>query len=64
MLWPNLDMLFRSRYGRIGCFALPLWLFELFAPILETFGIITATMGFLSLEFFLQFLIFAYALQP
>src|SRR5258707_15506568 len=28
VLWPNRDMLFRPRYGRIGCFALPyLWLF-------------------------------------
>src|SRR6202021_584580 len=23
VLWPNRDMLFRPRYGRIGCFALP-----------------------------------------
>lgn len=66
VLWPNRDMLFRPRYGRIGCFAFPyLWLFELFAPVLETLGIITitlaATLGFLSREFFLQFLIFGYA---
>jgi len=25
VLWPNRDMLFRPRYGRIGCFALPLF---------------------------------------
>ena len=66
VLWPNRDMLFRPRYGRIGCFALPyLWLFELFAPIMETAGIITiilaASLGVLSREFFLQFLIFGYA---
>src|SRR6202008_1882811 len=66
VLWPNRDMLFRARYGRIGCFGLPyLWVFELFAPVLETLGIITiilaATLGFLSREFFLQFLIFGYA---
>ena len=66
VLWPNRDMLFRPRYGRIGCFALPyLWLFELFAPVMETLGIIiiilAATLGFLSREFFLQFLIFGYA---
>jgi cellulose synthase/poly-beta-1,6-N-acetylglucosamine synthase-like glycosyltransferase len=66
VLWPNRDMLFRSRYGRIGCFALPyLWLFELFAPVVEIGGIVTivlaACLGVLSREFFLQFLIFGYA---
>jgi cellulose synthase/poly-beta-1,6-N-acetylglucosamine synthase-like glycosyltransferase len=66
VLWPNRDMLFRPRYGRIGCFALPyLWLFELFAPVVEIMGIITiilaACLGVLSREFFLQFLIFGYA---
>ena len=66
VLWPNRDMLFRPRYGRIGCFALPyLWLFELFAPIMEIVGITTiilaATLGVLSREFFLQFMIFGYA---
>lgn len=66
VLWPNRNMLFRPRYGRIGCFALPyLWLFELFTPIMETLGVITiilaATLGFLSREFFLQFMIFGYA---
>jgi len=66
VLWPNRDMLFRPRYGRIGCFALPyLWLFELFAPVVETAGIATillaAFLGVLSREFFLQFLLFGYA---
>ena len=66
VLWPNRDMLFRPRYGRIGSFALPyLWLFELFAPIMEVVGITTiilaASLGVLSREFFLQFLIFGYA---
>jgi cellulose synthase/poly-beta-1,6-N-acetylglucosamine synthase-like glycosyltransferase len=66
VLWPNRDMLFRPRYGRIGCFALPyLWLFELLAPIIEIVGIATiilaACFGVLSKEFFLQFLIFGYA---
>jgi cellulose synthase/poly-beta-1,6-N-acetylglucosamine synthase-like glycosyltransferase len=66
VLWPNRDMLFRPRYGRIGCFALPyLWLFELFAPIMEVVGIATiilaASLGVLSREFFLQFMIFGYA---
>jgi cellulose synthase/poly-beta-1,6-N-acetylglucosamine synthase-like glycosyltransferase len=66
VLWPCRDMLFRPRYGRIGWFALPyLWLFELFAPVVETIGITTiilaAILGVLSREFFLQFLIFGYA---
>jgi cellulose synthase/poly-beta-1,6-N-acetylglucosamine synthase-like glycosyltransferase len=66
VLWPNRDMLFRPRYGRIGCFALPyLWVFELLAPIVEIGGIVTivlaACLGVLSREFFLQFLIFGYA---
>jgi len=66
VLWPNRDMLFRPRYGRIGSFALPyLWLFELLAPVVETLGIVTIIMasclGVLSRQFFLQFLIFGYA---
>jgi cellulose synthase/poly-beta-1,6-N-acetylglucosamine synthase-like glycosyltransferase len=66
VLWPNRDMLFRPRYGRIGCFALPyLWLFELLAPVIEITGIaliiLAACLGVLSREFFLQFLIFGYA---
>ena len=67
VLWPNKDMLFRPRYGRIGFLALPyLWLFELVAPVVEVGGILTiavaAWLGVLSHEFFLQFLIFGYAL--
>jgi cellulose synthase/poly-beta-1,6-N-acetylglucosamine synthase-like glycosyltransferase len=66
VLWPNRDMLFRPRYGRIGFFALPyLWLFEFFAPIIELGGIVTialaAWLGVLSREFFIQFLVFGYA---
>ncbi|HYL86980.1 MAG TPA: glycosyltransferase [Candidatus Angelobacter sp.] len=66
VLWPNRDMLFRPRYGRIGFLALPyLWLFELLAPVIEIVGIATiilaACLGVLSREFFLQFLIFGYA---
>lgn len=66
VLWPNRDMLFRRRYGRIGCLALPyLWIFELFAPVIELGGIVTiilaACFGVLSREFFLQFLVFGYA---
>src|SRR5713226_7278344 len=66
VLWPNRDMLFRPRYGRIGSIALPyLWLFELFAPVIELGGISTiilaACFGALSRHFFFQFLLFGYA---
>ena len=66
VLWLNRDMLFKPRYGRIGCLALPyLWLFELLAPVIEIGGIATivlaACLGVLSREFFLQFLLFGYA---
>jgi cellulose synthase/poly-beta-1,6-N-acetylglucosamine synthase-like glycosyltransferase len=65
-LLPNRDMLFRPRYGRIGSFALPyLWIFELFAPVIEIGGLFTillaASLGMLSREFFVQFMIFGYA---
>jgi len=57
VLWPNRDMLFRPRYGRIGCLALPyLWLFEFLAPVIEVSGIATivlaALLGALSGSFF------------
>lgn len=66
VLWPNRDMLFRPRYGRIGLLALPyLWVFELLAPAVELGGMVTialaACLGALSREFFLQFLFFGYA---
>jgi cellulose synthase/poly-beta-1,6-N-acetylglucosamine synthase-like glycosyltransferase len=66
VLWPNRDMLFAPRYGRIGFLALPyLWVFELLAPIIEITGIATivlaACLGVLSETFFLQFLLFGYA---
>jgi cellulose synthase/poly-beta-1,6-N-acetylglucosamine synthase-like glycosyltransferase len=65
-LRPNLDMLFRSSYGRIGALALPyVWVYELFAPIIELSGMVTivlaAMSGNLSHEFFVQFMIFGYA---
>src|ERR1700726_4932477 len=66
VLWPNKDMLFRPRYGRIGCLALPyLWLFEFLAPVIELGGIATivfaACFGVLSGAFCFQFLVFGYA---
>jgi cellulose synthase/poly-beta-1,6-N-acetylglucosamine synthase-like glycosyltransferase len=65
-LRPNIDMLFRWRYGRVGALALPyLWIYELFAPIIELGGIVTivvaAVLGDLSRDFFIQFMIFGYA---
>lgn len=65
VLWPNRNMLFRWRYGRIGFLALPyMWSFELFAPVIEIGGIATivlaACSGALSGEFFVQFLLFGY----
>ncbi|HEV2314456.1 MAG TPA: glycosyltransferase family 2 protein [Candidatus Acidoferrales bacterium] len=65
VLWPNRDMLFRRRYGRIGAIALPyMWIFEWFAPVLEILGITTiaaaATIGALSRGFFVEFMIYGY----
>jgi cellulose synthase/poly-beta-1,6-N-acetylglucosamine synthase-like glycosyltransferase len=65
-LWPNRDMLFRRRYGRVGCIILPyMWLFEFFAPIIELVGyatiILAVVLNLLSHQFFLLFLIFGYA---
>ena len=65
-LLPNLDMLFRPPYGRVGAVALPyLWIYELFAPIIELGGMVTivvaALMGDLNHNFFVQFMIFGYA---
>jgi cellulose synthase/poly-beta-1,6-N-acetylglucosamine synthase-like glycosyltransferase len=65
-LWPNRDMLFRPRYGRVGCIILPyMWLFEFLAPLVELIGystiILAAVLGLLSRRFFVLFLIFGYA---
>ncbi|MGC1107368.1 MAG: glycosyltransferase [Candidatus Acidiferrales bacterium] len=64
-LWPNRDMLFRRKYGRIGWIALPyMWIFEFFAPVLELVGLIAialaAILGMLSRTFFIEFLIYGY----
>jgi len=66
VLWPNRDMLFSRKYGRMGSIALPYqWIFELCAPVFELVGYITmitaAALGVLSRDFFLQFLVFGYA---
>ena len=65
-LWPNRDMLFRRRYGRVGSFILPyMWLFELLEPAVEVLGyssiIAAAMLGLLSRQFFVLFLLFGYA---
>jgi cellulose synthase/poly-beta-1,6-N-acetylglucosamine synthase-like glycosyltransferase len=65
-LWSTRDMLFRKRFGRVGCITLPyMWLFECFSPVLELFGyftiILAAVLGFLSQHFFIEFLLFGYA---
>jgi cellulose synthase/poly-beta-1,6-N-acetylglucosamine synthase-like glycosyltransferase len=65
-LWPNRDMLFKWRYGRVGSIVLPyMWLFELFAPVFEIVGystvILAAILGMLSHQFLLLFLVFGYA---
>jgi cellulose synthase/poly-beta-1,6-N-acetylglucosamine synthase-like glycosyltransferase len=65
-LWPNRDMLFRSRYGRIGWLVLPyMWMFELLAPVVEAVGYTTiicaAAAGTLSRQFLILFLVFGYA---
>lgn len=66
VLWKNRDMLFRPRYGIIGCLALPYhWLFELLAPVIETMGYTTMVLagvsGKLSREFFILFILYGYA---
>ena len=65
-LWPNRDMLFRARYGRVGWLILPyMWIFEFLAPVIELVGYVTIilamVLGVLSKAFFLQFLLFGYA---
>jgi cellulose synthase/poly-beta-1,6-N-acetylglucosamine synthase-like glycosyltransferase len=64
-LWAYRSMLFRPRYGRVGWVALPYyWLFELFAPLLELFGIIIVPLalllGVVDVSFAILFLVLAY----
>jgi cellulose synthase/poly-beta-1,6-N-acetylglucosamine synthase-like glycosyltransferase len=65
-LWPNRDMLFRPRYGRVGSLILPyMWVFEFLAPLIELVGycsiILALVLGLLGRQFFVLFLIFGYA---
>ena len=64
-LWAYRSMLFRPRYGRVGWVALPYyWLFELFAPLLELFGIVIVPLalllGVVNIPFAILFLVLAY----
>jgi cellulose synthase/poly-beta-1,6-N-acetylglucosamine synthase-like glycosyltransferase len=66
-LWAYRSMLFRPKYGRIGWLALPYyWVFELFAPLLELFGIIIVPLalllGVVNVAYALVFLALAYGL--
>ncbi len=65
-MWPQRDMLFKNRYGRVGWIILPyMWIFEFLAPIIECLGYFTmgaaVFLGALSTQFFLEFLLFGYA---
>jgi cellulose synthase/poly-beta-1,6-N-acetylglucosamine synthase-like glycosyltransferase len=66
-LWAYRGMLFNRRYGRIGFLALPYyWVFELFAPLLEGFGIVVVVLGLalgiVNVPYALLFLVLAYGL--
>jgi cellulose synthase/poly-beta-1,6-N-acetylglucosamine synthase-like glycosyltransferase len=66
-LWAYRGMLLRPRYGRVGFMALPyFWIFELFAPVLELFGIIIVPLALalhvVNLPYAILFLVLAYGL--
>jgi cellulose synthase/poly-beta-1,6-N-acetylglucosamine synthase-like glycosyltransferase len=66
-LWAYRDMLLRPRYGRVGMVALPYyWVFELFAPLLEFYGIIVVPLalllGVVDIPYAILFLLLAYGL--
>jgi cellulose synthase/poly-beta-1,6-N-acetylglucosamine synthase-like glycosyltransferase len=66
-LWAYRGMVLRPRYGKVGMIALPYyWLFELFAPLLELFGILVVPLALLldvvNIRFALLFLLLAYGL--
>ena len=65
-LWAYRGML-RPRYGRVGLVALPYyWVFELFAPLLELFGLVLVglalALGVVDLPYAVLFLALAYGL--
>lgn len=66
-LWAYRGMMFRRKYGRLGAFALPYyWMFELFAPLLEGFGIIIVVLGLIlgivNVPYAILFMVLAYGL--
>jgi cellulose synthase/poly-beta-1,6-N-acetylglucosamine synthase-like glycosyltransferase len=66
VLWPNRDMLFRPRYGRLGCLMLPyLWAFELIEPCVEVLGYVSIVAAFLTgglrLNSFLEVIFYGFA---
>lgn len=66
VLWPNRDMLFRPRYGRLGGVMLPyLWMYELCEPAVELLGYLSITTAWLlhALRFslFLKIMFYGYA---
>jgi cellulose synthase/poly-beta-1,6-N-acetylglucosamine synthase-like glycosyltransferase len=66
-LWAYRGMMFRRKYGRLGAFALPYyWMFELFAPLLEAFGIIVVVLGLflgiVNIPYAILFMVLAYGL--
>jgi cellulose synthase/poly-beta-1,6-N-acetylglucosamine synthase-like glycosyltransferase len=68
VLWYHRDMMFRTRYGRIGMFSLPYQLFfEALAPLIETVGYIvvplTMLSGLISLGHSMAFLTLALAMN-
>ncbi|WP_270888496.1 glycosyltransferase family 2 protein [Pedococcus sp. 5OH_020] len=66
-LWAYRAMVLRPRYGKVGMVALPYyWAFELFAPLLELFGIVIVPLalllGVVDIPYALLFLSVAYGL--
>jgi len=66
-LWAYRGMLLRRRYGKVGLVALPYyWVFELFAPLLEFYGIIVVPLalllGVVNIPYAVLFLSLAYGL--
>jgi cellulose synthase/poly-beta-1,6-N-acetylglucosamine synthase-like glycosyltransferase len=66
-LWAYRDMLWRRKYGRIGFVALPYyWAFELFAPLLEGFGLVVVllglALGIVNVPYAVLFLVLSYGL--
>lgn len=66
-LWAYRGMVLRPRYGKVGLVALPYyWVFELFAPLLEFFGIIIVPLALLldvvNIPYAILFLVLAYGL--